>query len=159
MYCGVKYSSFKFCSRETYFMVAALQMIVELLKLNFAAGRGQLQVSATDKLKPQELQVWCSHLISQENLCCMECYVALPCFSHSGIITCSLPDKCIPHCHMLFLLRSMWMLFSHQCWGVSHAEICMHLWYCLGMLPVICWRVFLFIMCITGSTQTNCQAL
>jgi len=58
----------------------------------------------------------------------MECYVALPWFCQSGIITCPQPDKCIPRCHMLFLLRSILMLFSHLCWGVRHAEICMHLW-------------------------------
>jgi len=34
-------------------MVVALQMIVELLKLNVTAGRGQFQVSVTDRLTPR----------------------------------------------------------------------------------------------------------
>jgi hypothetical protein len=34
-------------------MVVALQMIVVLLKLNITAGKGQFQVSATDKLTPR----------------------------------------------------------------------------------------------------------
>jgi len=97
-------------------MVVALQTIVELLKLNIAAGRGQFQVSVTDRLTTRSSkQVWCSHLIRQENFCSVECYVALPCFCHSGIITCPQPGKCIPHCHMVFLLRSMLVLFSHLC--------------------------------------------
>jgi hypothetical protein len=36
-----------------YFMLVALQMIVELLKLNVAAGRGQFQVSLIDRLTPR----------------------------------------------------------------------------------------------------------
>jgi hypothetical protein len=34
-------------------MLVALQMIVEFLKLNIAAGRGQFQVSVTDRLTPR----------------------------------------------------------------------------------------------------------